>query len=323
MAAPVKTLIDTPNNAFSSTAVDTQYGEALFALKNEYVQGGWTVVGSSDGTTASMDGTDRWPNGAGINQGTAGNGSWIVLRSPTGDEGEVVEMIIATDDNTSPLQQFDLRITGGTYSGGSASSLPTSDKDEDVISAANDDIIPWSVATTASWHAVRSDDGRFLFFGIKEDTVDGFRFALLSALNTDSEGGGDGAYRFALFTSSGAGNRLTAANLTNSTNWLSLEPGGDDGVASAESTVWEGAASWSNDGVSSEGSVPRADVELWANSGAAQTARYIGKLLDCRGVPAALPWNDDFSGEPEGGETQRMYAFGGIALFFTDGTTLA
>lgn len=61
--------------------------DAVLQAKLGMVDGGltspWTVIGSSDGVNASMDGTDRWVDIADIVADTPGNPhSWIVLEQP-------------------------------------------------------------------------------------------------------------------------------------------------------------------------------------------------------------------------------------------------
>ena len=80
----------------------------------------WTVIGSSDASAASMDGTDRWlvPTDLTWNIGTR---SWIVLENTLG-----VQLCIDLNiSSSSPQQATIFGSLTGVFSGGSISARPT------------------------------------------------------------------------------------------------------------------------------------------------------------------------------------------------------
>jgi hypothetical protein len=74
-------------------------------LKGEWggaTQGLWTVVGSCDGSSGAMDGTDRWGttfNAAKIPSGsTAATATgWMILRSPAQPNGVYIDLLLASN----------------------------------------------------------------------------------------------------------------------------------------------------------------------------------------------------------------------------------
>jgi len=85
MTTPVKqkTWTITSNNRITFVSVADTLAKYLFGMKNFLVANGYTVKGSSNGTTAAMDGVDRWVTSADAQthatSATAAQ-SWIVLQ---------------------------------------------------------------------------------------------------------------------------------------------------------------------------------------------------------------------------------------------------
>lgn len=89
MALPTvqRTWTITPNNAITYVSLNDTMARFLFGVKQFLVANGYTVQGSSDGTTGAMDATDRWITFSNVTTrgGTAATPqSWIVLRDGNG-----------------------------------------------------------------------------------------------------------------------------------------------------------------------------------------------------------------------------------------------
>jgi hypothetical protein len=86
LPAKQKTWTITANNRSTFVTVESVCKDVLFGIKQHLkTMTGVTVKGSSDGTTAAMDGVDRWTTAAAISNSvantTTAGGSWIVLTS--------------------------------------------------------------------------------------------------------------------------------------------------------------------------------------------------------------------------------------------------
>jgi hypothetical protein len=109
--------------------------EVLFAVKTAKIgfnSNPWTVIGSSDGVGASMDGTDRWVDSGDIISWSPGNPRpWIVLQQTA--LGATFHCLLATLDTTADFDGNDIVVIYndggfGTANGGAdgdASTLPT------------------------------------------------------------------------------------------------------------------------------------------------------------------------------------------------------
>jgi hypothetical protein len=148
------------NNVVASDANNTTQNRALMlALKQALIgagswtdgdgfglggsPNGWTVVGSSDGSASSMDGTDRWLSGSNLVWASAGTAhSWIVLQSPTG-----LQLLIDLVNVTITSATFIVSHTGfGTANGGtngSSTTAPTALNSVTILSNTN-----WGGAST-------------------------------------------------------------------------------------------------------------------------------------------------------------------------------
>ena len=85
-----------------------------------FTNAAWTVAGSSDGTTAGMDATDRWVAYTDLTWNT-GNHSWIVLTRAAGGQ-IVIDLDISS---ATPQQAFIYASVSGGFTGGSISARPT------------------------------------------------------------------------------------------------------------------------------------------------------------------------------------------------------
>lgn len=127
----------------------------------------WTVAGSSDGSTAGMDGTDRWTTIANIVNANAGSAhSWIVL-SPPGGSG-LPHILVSADSTTTT--NYRISASYGAYTGGSITADPTSATSRTLAQTA---IADTSVSVlTHRVHMVRNAAGEFhCFFNRQGDSA--------------------------------------------------------------------------------------------------------------------------------------------------------
>lgn len=79
-------------------------GWPVYHLKERLVSAGWTVAGSSNGTTGGMDGVDRITSGASF---ATASTSWLVLQSPHATASDRVQIefrLTATTNNSGVLE---------------------------------------------------------------------------------------------------------------------------------------------------------------------------------------------------------------------------
>lgn len=136
-------------NIFSTNHVAFSGAESMYELKKllagagtDTSQGsaggggtaGWTVVRSSDGTTANtaLSGVDRWQSGSSGAKGCGNNNAWIVLQAPT-DNGVTRQVCIqrgTADDSWRAGYSY-----GGLFTGGTATVAPTATDGKSMIGA--------------------------------------------------------------------------------------------------------------------------------------------------------------------------------------------
>jgi hypothetical protein len=127
-------------------------------------QGLWTCVGSSDGTTAALDGVDRWGStfdGTKIVRASPGSAhSWLVLRSPVLASGIQVSLLLSFGS----AQDFYATIgfAKAQFTGGSVTADPTSTDSWTPISVAQ--FSYQTGAFTARMHGVLSTSGDFFLW---------------------------------------------------------------------------------------------------------------------------------------------------------------
>ncbi len=90
----------------------------------------WTVVGSSDGATAGLDGTDRWTNTFDatklLRAAAASNHSWIVMQSPSTISTLGVPFYLLISLGTNSDARILVRASKTAFTGGSITADPTS-----------------------------------------------------------------------------------------------------------------------------------------------------------------------------------------------------
>lgn len=114
-------------NALHSSSVQDDSKDFVFQFTAQMIAFGWTVKGSSDATTAAMDGFNRivtysnWTRPA----GTSGPFSWLCLQNGAG-----AQVIFAVNTDSGGGVNWTIRFApGGGYTGGSTTSTPTAATD--------------------------------------------------------------------------------------------------------------------------------------------------------------------------------------------------
>lgn len=135
MPLPVKqrTWIIDPNNRILFTSLVQTMREYLFQIKEFLKLNGYTVRGSSDGTTGAMDLADRWVTAA--NAGTRATvagapQSWIVLR-----DGSGVDILLTYQGASDDIARFSFSASQLFVAAGTPTHQPTA-TDERVITSA-------------------------------------------------------------------------------------------------------------------------------------------------------------------------------------------
>lgn len=139
----------------------------LFAIKQSLVgfaSNPWTVVGSSNSTTAGMDAVDRWSTAANVVWGATGSNafSWIVLRQ-NGVHSNF-QLLLSCGVFSFASNTFNLHIVasmGSGFTGGSTTVRPTA-TDEVELNSNNSQwqFVGNGAANTFRFHVMQSDDGQ-------------------------------------------------------------------------------------------------------------------------------------------------------------------
>lgn len=136
MPAISRTWSITANNRIVYSSLVGVMGSYLFAVKQFLItQGSFTVKGSSNGSTAGMDGVDRWLSSA--NAQTRGANSvaaqsWIVLT-----DGNGVDILLTYQGASDDISRFSVSFSGAFT--GSTTAQPTA-ADEQVLNSATSTI---------------------------------------------------------------------------------------------------------------------------------------------------------------------------------------
>jgi len=141
----------------NSGSVETNTDTAFLLIKNAlkaFGSGAWTVVGSSNGTTAGIDGVDRLSTIADIVHNNAASAhSWIVLKN-TG-LGSNFQVLFAFD-SSNPYQWTIITSPSAGFTGGSITANPTTTDGFTHLSVGS--FWPSSAAALVS-HTMVSTDG--------------------------------------------------------------------------------------------------------------------------------------------------------------------
>ncbi len=162
MALPtvVKTWQFNVNNTEVSASELIWHQTLLYNLKTAligFASNAWTVLHSSDGTTA--DATDRWASAANLIWST-GNHSWIIIQNVDG-----VEVLIDLDYTSANVEDayIYMSVAAGFTGTTSVSVRPTATDEVDIRTGI--DVNNWWAAQTITvannvWHMFHSTDGK-------------------------------------------------------------------------------------------------------------------------------------------------------------------
>jgi hypothetical protein len=141
-------------------------------------QGLWTCEGSSDGSTAGMDGVDRWTatySAAKIPFGlAAANRGWMVLKSPVQPNGVYAYLLLTNSAITGGVATLSC-MANLPFTGGTITTNPTSSSLISRDGLTNITFTPNDVANPARYYAALSSTGDFWFLktrlGFAENAV--------------------------------------------------------------------------------------------------------------------------------------------------------
>ena len=169
MALPTvtKTYQYNVNNVNYAAATDTEnFQRVLLALKNALIGFGtlpWTVVGSSNSSTAAMDASDRWSTFTNLVWNTsAAARSWIVLKN-TGLAANFQMLLALTSNSASNEYAMDIVVSPSAgFTGSSTTARPTAT--DEVVMRSGSGGLSWigNFATngfTTIHHVMKSTDG--------------------------------------------------------------------------------------------------------------------------------------------------------------------
>ena len=174
----MKTWVMSVNNVVTSSGEASPYSvnfkNLIFEIKNTMktlLTGSgneWTVVGSSNSVTSSMDGVDRWLTVSNI-VNSAGAHSWLVLKQ----DAIAANYQLLFDFNDSTVYYMSIKVSPTVgFSGGSASVAPTASDSIAVNNISTPVMFNWA---NASWNdginpmmfnVWASDDGQVTRIGV-------------------------------------------------------------------------------------------------------------------------------------------------------------
>ena len=161
-----KTWLFSVNNVVTSSAIYQNDFKALFlgiknTMKTLVTGSPWTVIGSSDASTAGIDGTDRLTSLAKIVYATSGGRSWLVLQQ----SAIAPNYQILFDFSVSNAYDMVIKVSPAVgFSGGSTTASPTA---SDSITVNPEGIFSWYTLyynnstnyTPVMFNVWASDDG--------------------------------------------------------------------------------------------------------------------------------------------------------------------
>jgi hypothetical protein len=157
-----KTWIISPNNRITFTSLNDTMSRYLFGIKTFLVANGYTVIGSSNGTTAGVDAVDRWTtfNNATTRGATAAAAqSWIVLR-----DGNGADMLLAYQGSVDNAARISFSPGQLFVAAGTPTFQPTA-ADEQVVSNGLD-LIGATASVDRIWNGWVSSDAKFCRFAV-------------------------------------------------------------------------------------------------------------------------------------------------------------
>jgi hypothetical protein len=160
--AKQKTWVLTTNNRISFVSLNDTMARYLFGMKTFLKANGYTVAGSSNGTTGAMDASDRWITFSNVTtQGanSASAQSWIVLTDANG-----VQILLAFQGGTANIARISFSPGALFVAAGTPQNQPTA-TDEQLLATTPD-----LINSTAS--------GDRVWFGWVDSTSKLCRFAI-------------------------------------------------------------------------------------------------------------------------------------------------
>lgn len=161
------------NNAPSDqTSTGAQVKEALLTFKNALKTAGWTVMQSSDSSTA--DTSDNWSVVGDITNGTGAH-SWIVLRSPANYPSSGNYIYFGIDYFNSNAAQVDFCTATANWSSlttsvGPASASAVDANGSNVHINTDDTYVVPSTVTDIKYHICTNTTGDFIFYTSTDST---------------------------------------------------------------------------------------------------------------------------------------------------------
>lgn len=214
------------NSSFSTTGgKQADYQQNVRALKDTLKTLGWTVVGSSNGVAAGLDGVDRWSANADIVWGASGSAhSWIVMRMGGFSAANSFEILISTRGSfaTSYEQIGILAAWDVDFSGGSTTADPTSANSQNILGFQTTWLGNFTTASTA-WQGLGSTDGKAYRLACYISNVPVFWLIVENPININASWTTEAAKVVIGAATSGSGNvdQLTTSILTTSGNYKS------------------------------------------------------------------------------------------------------
>jgi hypothetical protein len=286
-----------------------QYRELFLTTHSLIKAAGWTVLRSSDGTTA--DATDNVSVVGDVVFGTAGSQTltWVVYRSPVGwlDASAVVHMLFSAENANSDTTPQAMRryFSAGEFTGGTTTVLPTS-ASATTTHPAGTNYVPWTTAQTGYMFTQRSSRGDFRV-GVKQAGNASFGFLEIIQANTDASGGGTSGNRFMFYAEQGP----TITNLAAGNSWRGITADGSAVATTECGSVFSTISSWAA-GLDSEGELITAPFEVFHDMTLGR-GRWLGTLADVWSTPAGTTFG--LLDDSESAQVQRRVVVGsGVML---------
>lgn len=317
MTNPSGTWTITINNAFDSvTDENDMFKQAFYTLKSLLVSAGWTVSRSNNGSTCTD--ADNITSKSAVGLGIAGTGAWAVLSSPSGwlPSSQTLYMLLmveTADVASNPYAQYDIRVSTMNYTGGNTTTLPTTAGVATQLGIASDTLLPGdaSLPTPAYMYCAYNTRGDVIF-AVKPAGQPFFCSLVMILSCTDAYGGGQGNYRFSIF-SLASGNLtsdvITYSNFQTAAYFIGIDPGGT--VADTPqwaSSLWA-ATSWV--GVDVQGETVDFPIDVFINH--TTRGRYLGTPPDVRAAPVGLTFGELDDAEDD--QTYRKVCVGELWLY--------
>lgn len=297
MATLTKTWTHDVNNVIANTLTQVQqYQELFFALHSAFVAAGYTVVASSDGTTASAGDNIASTADVVVGGGTSAR-TWALYEFPPSAQNKGQVLLEAEDTATTTPQ--DIRYTFSSLdfdiSSISASAAPV---EPSVLSYYQTDSVilrDWTTPVDGVWHSIVSDRGDVIFFAKRQSSTFNDFECWIRCDDPAEAGTGAEADLCAFkihnpfsFSNSGLGAGVTNTSdvgaYTNLSNEIASQiavggPSGFGPTGGPNSAAWAG-------GLDAAGRLLVFDLELYTST---EPFRWMGKWVDIKAVSSNAP----------------------------------